>query len=190
MPSPIILFGYFPTNGVGIIAGCRISVCVQRRPEPRTSRQVFASSLIQISMAARTSDLTVAYPAIGVYSQPKTGRPFTFLAQGPRRIVIRIGPVSGIATGLRIRPLRRWWRWRWRRRRCHRWRWWRCRWNRPHWWPRSNDRRHNRRRRYHWRRFNRLFRRRGRFIRFFRRLLLLNVDHIQLRCNFLDGSIG
>ena len=146
-PSQFTLFGYLPTNGVGIIAGCRIAVRIQRRLEPRTPRQVFTGSIIQLPMAARTCDLTIGYPAIGVYGQTETRRPFAFFAQGPRRIVIRIGPASRVATRFRIRPL--WWRWRrwWRRRWCgDRSRRRRCSRNRPYHRPRRNHRRHDRRR--------------------------------------------
>ena len=117
-PSQYTLFRYLPTNGVGIGSGCRIAVRVQSRPEASTPRQVFTGSLIQISMAARTCDLTIGYPAISIYGQPETRRAFPFFTQGPRRIVVRIGPASRIATRLRGRPLGR--RRRWRRRRCRR----------------------------------------------------------------------
>ena len=186
------LFWYLPTHGVGIIASCRIAVRVQRRPESCAPRQVFAGSLIKISMAARTGDLAIGYPAISVYGQPETRRAFPFFAQGPRRIVVCIGPASGIAARLRIRPL---WR-RWRRRRrwwwCNHWPWWwwRC-WHGPDYRPWCSHRCNDRRRRDHGWWLDRLVGRRWRWLlRFFWRFFFINVDHVQLRRNLLHRGIG
>ena len=190
-PSQFTLFGYLPTNGVGIIAGCRIAVRIQRRLEPRTPRQVFTGGFVQISMAARTCDLTISYPTIGIYGQPEARCAFPLFTKGARRIVVRIGPASGITTRLRVRPLGRWRRWwwcRWRRNRC--WRWRRGR-NRTDHRPWRSHRCNDGRRRNHWRGFNRLVWWRWRWLlRFFWWFFLINVDHIQLRCNLLDGSIS
>ena len=109
-----------PADRAGVRACGRVAITVCGRIEPRTTPDVVARRLIKIRAAARTGYRTVGDFPVGADSHAETGGAFTLFTQGARGIVVRRGPVSGIALGRSALRLELGRRRRRRRRRCSR----------------------------------------------------------------------